>query len=45
MYSNLSPIFGVIAGFLVLAERLAPLQIAGGAAVLLGVWVVNRKKA
>lgn len=44
VYSNLTPIFGVAAGYLVLAERLGIFQIAGAAAVLAGVWAVNRKR-
>jgi drug/metabolite transporter (DMT)-like permease len=44
VYSNLTPIFGVIAGYLVLSERLFLPQMIGGAAVLAGVWVVNRRR-
>ena len=42
VYGNLPPVFGVMAGFLVLNEHLAPLQLAGAAAILVGIVLVNR---
>jgi drug/metabolite transporter (DMT)-like permease len=44
IYINLTPLFGVAAGFLILAERLSPLQLAGGGLILAGVWLVNYRR-
>jgi drug/metabolite transporter (DMT)-like permease len=41
-FINLTPVVGVASGVLFLAERLLPLQLLGGALVLLGVWLSTR---
>jgi drug/metabolite transporter (DMT)-like permease len=38
----LTPVFGVLAGHLILGEALAPSLLAGLALVLAGLWLVNR---
>jgi drug/metabolite transporter (DMT)-like permease len=46
VYSNLIPVVGVATAWLALGERLVPLQIAGAAVVLVGIYVTrfNRKE-
>lgn len=44
IFLNLVPVFTALLAFVVLNERLAPAQIAGGALVLLGVTLVNTGK-
>lgn len=41
-FSFLSPIFGVLAGWLLLAEPLGPSFLLAAALVALGIWLVNR---
>jgi len=41
----LTPVFAASAGYVVLGEQLAPLQLAGAAVTLLGVLLVNRKES
>jgi drug/metabolite transporter (DMT)-like permease len=40
-YINLIPVFGALSGVVVLGERLLPLQVLGGIAVITGVVIVN----
>jgi drug/metabolite transporter (DMT)-like permease len=42
MAINLYPVFGVIAAVVALGERLAPLEVAGGALIVVGVTAFNR---
>jgi drug/metabolite transporter (DMT)-like permease len=42
VFSNLVPVFGVLAAWLILGERLTPLQLGGGALSLAGVWLCQR---
>lgn len=44
-FTLLVPIFGVLASVLVLGERLRALLVAGGAVVLLGLWLVQTRRA
>jgi drug/metabolite transporter (DMT)-like permease len=41
IFVNLIPVVTVIAGFLILGEHLSPLQMAGGAVVIGGVWLAT----
>lgn len=43
VYGNLTPVFGVLAGMLILGERLSLMQLAGAAIILTGVTLVNRR--
>lgn len=43
VFINLVPVVSVIASFIVLGERLAPLQLAGGAAAVFGVYLATSK--
>ena len=43
-FAFLVPIFGVVSSVIVLRERLTALTVAGGAFVLLGLWLVQRKQ-
>jgi drug/metabolite transporter (DMT)-like permease len=42
MVINLYPVFGVVAAILALGERLAPLEVAGGALIVAGITAFNR---
>lgn len=44
-FAFLVPIFGVASSVAMLGEELAPLTVAGGALVLLGLWLVQRQPA
>ena len=41
-FTNLSPVIGAVSGVLLLGEPIAPLAIAGGVLVLIGVWLSTR---
>jgi drug/metabolite transporter (DMT)-like permease len=43
VFINLIPVVSVIASFIVLGERLAPLQLAGGAATIAGVYLATKR--
>lgn len=43
VFINLIPVVSVIASFVVLGERLAPLQLAGGAAAIFGVYLATSR--
>ena len=43
VYGNLPPVFGILAGILVLNETLSPMQLLGALVILGGVAVVNKK--
>jgi len=43
VYGNLTPVFGVLAGIIVLDEHLSLWQLVGAAVILLGVSLVNRR--
>jgi drug/metabolite transporter (DMT)-like permease len=43
VYINLIPVVSVIASYFLLGERLAPLQIAGGVAAIVGVYLATSK--
>lgn len=43
VFINLIPVVSIIASFMVLGERLAPLQLAGGAAAIVGVYLATSK--
>ncbi len=43
VYGNLPPVFGVLAGILILNETLSPMQILGALIILGGVVLVNKK--
>ncbi|MDD3981879.1 MAG: DMT family transporter [Spirochaetia bacterium] len=43
VFINLIPVVSVIASFIVLGERLAPVQLAGGAATVIGVYLATRR--
>ena len=45
VYANLTPIFGVILGYLILSEPIDLSMIIGGAIVILGVTLTNRARA
>lgn len=45
VYGNLPPVFGILAGILVLSETLSPMQIVGALVILGGVALVNKKPA
>lgn len=45
VYANLTPIFGVVLGYLVLSEPIDLSMIVGGAIVILGVTLTNRARA
>jgi drug/metabolite transporter (DMT)-like permease len=45
VFVNLIPVVTVVAGFLILGEQLSPLQLAGGAIVLGGVWLATVETA
>jgi drug/metabolite transporter (DMT)-like permease len=44
VFTNLVPVFGVLVAWLVLGDRLAPVQVAGGALSLLGVWICQFRR-
>lgn len=44
IYINLMPFVGIIAAYIMLGERLYPLQILGGIVIVLGVCIVNLEK-
>ncbi|KAB3528800.1 DMT family transporter [Alkaliphilus serpentinus] len=44
VYINLMPFIGVIAAFLLLGERLYPLQLLGGVVIIMGILIVNHKE-
>jgi len=44
VFVNLVPVVSVVASFFILGERLAPLQLAGGAAAIAGVYLATSKK-
>jgi drug/metabolite transporter (DMT)-like permease len=44
-FTNLIPFIGTLGGLLLLGERLSPVQLAGGLAVIGGVFLVNRRPA
>jgi O-acetylserine/cysteine efflux transporter len=44
VFGNLPPVFGILAGILLLGESLTPLQLAGAAVILGGVALVNSRK-
>lgn len=41
LYLNLVPLIGVAGGYVLLGERILPVQLAGGAVILLGIVAVN----
>lgn len=43
VFINLIPVVSIIASYIVLGERLAPLQLAGGVAAILGVYLATSK--
>ncbi len=43
VYTNLVPLVAVASAVVLLGERLAPLQVAGGALVLVGVWAAGKR--
>lgn len=43
MYLNLVPVIGVIGGYIFLQESVLPVQLAGGAIVIVGIVLVNMK--
>ena len=43
-FTNLVPVFGVLLGFLILAEPILPSMVIGGAIVIAGVTLTNRAK-
>ncbi len=45
VYGNLPPVFGILAGILVLNETLSPMQLLGALIILGGVALVNKKTA
>ncbi len=45
VYGNLPPVFGILAGILVLNETLSPMQLLGALIILGGVALVNKKPA
>jgi drug/metabolite transporter (DMT)-like permease len=45
VYGNLPPVFGILAGILVLNETLSPMQVLGALVILGGVALVNKKPA
>ena len=45
VYSNLTPIFGIVLGYLILSEPIDLSMIIGGAIVILGVTLTNRARA
>jgi drug/metabolite transporter (DMT)-like permease len=42
VFINLIPVVSVVASFIVLGERLAPPQLAGGAATVIGVYLATK---
>lgn len=44
VFNNLSPVFAVIFGYLLLNESFGPLQFAGAIAVFAGVWITRHRK-
>lgn len=44
VFNNLSPVFAVIFGYLLLGETFGPLQFVGAAAVFAGVWITRNRK-
>jgi drug/metabolite transporter (DMT)-like permease len=45
IFSNLSPVFAVIGGYVLLGETFGPLQVAGAAGIFFGIWITrNREK-
>lgn len=45
VYTNLIPVVGVLTGVIVLGEPLSMRAIAGGAVVMLGVWITSRSES
>ena len=45
VYGNLPPVFGILAGIIVLKETLSPMQLLGALIILGGVSLVNKKPA
>jgi drug/metabolite transporter (DMT)-like permease len=43
-FINLIPVVGAFGGMLILGERLSPIQLAGGAVVIAGVFLVNLRR-
>lgn len=44
LYLNLIPVVGVISGYLILDERILPVQLAGGVVILLAIFIANLDK-
>ena len=42
IYLNLTPIIGIISGYLILNESILPLQLLGGLLVILSIYIANR---
>lgn len=42
--ANLNPLVGVVFAALLPGETVSPLQLAGGAAILAGVWLTSRRE-
>lgn len=45
LYLNLVPVIGVVSGYLILGETILPAQMAGGAIIILAIFIVNADKA
>jgi drug/metabolite transporter (DMT)-like permease len=44
-FINLIPVVGAFGGMFILGERLSPIQLAGGAVVIAGVFLVNLRRS
>lgn len=44
LYLNLIPVIGVISGYLILDERILPIQLVGGGVILLAIFIANLDK-
>ena len=42
IYLNLTPIIGILSGYLILNESILPLQLLGGFLVILSIYIANR---
>jgi len=43
VFINLIPVVSIVASFILLGERLAPLQLLGGAAAIVGVYLATTR--
>ena len=45
MIANVQPVVSILLAFLILGELMTPAQLAGGALVLTGIWLMQRADA